>query len=74
MSHKQDRIINEQQYGLKKAHLALEQLRESHERLKEAANTAVRQIETGFGHCAANKLRTVLNDINNSEAPNDSAN
>ncbi|WP_010323646.1 hypothetical protein [Marinobacterium stanieri] len=71
MSHKQDRIINSQQRSLKKAHIDYALLQEAHERLKSAASMAVIQIDKGFGHCAANKLREALKDINASEASND---
>lgn len=69
MSEKQKRIINDQQLNIRQTTRALEELRHSLNRLSVAASTAVQQIETGYAHCAAEKLRKALNEI--SEASNE---
>lgn len=68
MSQEQKRIINDQQEALKKAHRAVAELQVAFDQLSEAASTAVQQIETGYPHCAARKLRECLNQKNGASA------
>jgi ribosomal 50S subunit-associated protein YjgA (DUF615 family) len=63
----QTRIINDQQLALKKAHAALaNKAEESRQLIMAFANAigqACEQIERGYPHCAANRLRQLHTEI-----------
>lgn len=67
MSLEQTRIINDQQQALKKAHVALvDQTEHTRQLIMEFANAiaqACEQIERGYPHCAANRLRQLHTEI-----------
>lgn len=67
MSFEQTRIINDQQQSLKKAHAALatqsEQTRQLIMAFANAIGQACEQIERGYPHCAANRLRQLHAEI-----------
>lgn len=67
MSFEQTRIITDQQQALKKAHAALaDQAEESRQLIMAFANAigqACEQIERGYPHCAANRLRQLHTEI-----------
>jgi len=67
VSWEQTRIINDQQQALKKAHAALaDQAEHTRQLIMEFANAigqACEQIERGYPHCAANRLRQLHTEI-----------
>lgn len=60
MTWEQTRKITEQQAALKRAERTIQKLQNELISLSEVARTAISQIDTGYPHCAANRLRQAL--------------